>query len=176
MPNIFLLLLFIVACLVELLFVVYALFALASVIRGAPYVPTTDERLRNAIKLIAIKPGMRVADLGSGDGKVLVALARLGCIAHGFEINPLLVFLSRLRIRKAGLGDKATVFYKSFWSQDLSSYDLVFVYGITYIMKELSKKLRRELKPGSMVLSIIFPIPNWECEDTYGKIYLYQKE
>jgi len=62
-----------------------------------------------------IKPGERMADLGSGDGRILIEFAKKGAIAEGYEINPVLVFIARMKIRRLGLEKKARVFWKSFW-------------------------------------------------------------
>lgn len=168
-------LLFIIS-LIEILAVIYAILAAIYCLRGAPYVPTTNERIINSIKLANIKPGMRVADLGSGDGKVLIHLAKMGCIAHGYEIHPFLSLISQWNIRRAGLKGGVFIHKQDFWKVNLSEFDLIYIYGITYIMKRLEEKLNKELKPGAQIVCIVFPLPKWKPAKTYGKIFYYVKQ
>ena len=101
-----------------------------------------------------------MADLGSGDGRILIEFAKKGAIAEGYEINPVLVFIARMKIRRLGLEKKARVFWKSFWREDLSQYKVITVFGIDYIMKRMEKKLYKELSRGSRIIVNLFPFPN----------------
>ncbi|RJQ36393.1 hypothetical protein C4552_03845 [Candidatus Parcubacteria bacterium] len=141
--------------------------------RGAPFVPSSRARIRCMVALADIRPGQRAADIGAGDGRIVIALARAGAIATGFEINPLLVWFARLRIRLAGLGNRATVNRSNFWHQSFAPFDIVTVYGLPSIMPDLEVKLRRELKPGSRVVSNAFPFPHWQPLKTEGTVFLY---
>jgi ribosomal protein L11 methylase PrmA len=58
---------------------------------GAPYLPTLDKPMKAALELAELKPGQTLLELGCGDGKVLIAAAKQGVHATGFELNPLLV-------------------------------------------------------------------------------------
>jgi len=73
---------------------------IASVINGAPFVRTKRESLEAMLKHATIKKGMRAADLGSGDGQIVIALACHGIKADGYEINPWLVMKARRNIKK----------------------------------------------------------------------------
>lgn len=77
---------------------------------GAIYVPTSEEKIEKMVKLLKIKPGQKVVDLGAGDGRVLVALAKAGAKAYGYEINPYLVSRAIKNIQKAKLADKAFIY------------------------------------------------------------------
>src|SRR3990167_6554218 len=67
---------------------------------GAIYVPTGRTKIKKIIELANIKPGDRAVDLGSGDGRLVIALAKSGGESHGYEINPWLVRLARKNIRQ----------------------------------------------------------------------------
>ncbi len=153
---------------------IIAYFLVRPIIRGAAFFPTNPESVQAMIQLAEVKDGERIADLGSGDGRILIAFAQRGFEAHGYEINPILVWWSRWRLRRAGIANIAFVHQKSFWKTDLSSYNIVAVYGIPYIMKQLGKKLGRELKPGARILSYIYPIPDWQADSKKSGIYLYR--
>lgn len=148
-------------------------FVMVLIFWGAPFLPTHQERLERALRLVNLKPGQKIADLGAGDGRILIACAKKGARAFGFEINPFLVWRAKSNIKKAEVG--AVCQWKSFWKQDFSSFDIVFVYGITHIMKKLEKKLQRELKPGAKVVSFIFSFPGWQPAIKENGIYLYLK-
>jgi precorrin-6B methylase 2 len=140
---------------------------------GAIYFPTSARNIETAVLLSGAGPGQKVADLGSGDGKILIAFARAGVQATGFEINPHLVRSSRKAIKRLGLESLAIVEWKSIWKADLSGFDAVYVYGIPYIMKKLGKKIRREMKPGSRVISNVFPFPDWQYKGRDRDMFLY---
>jgi len=142
---------------------------------GAPYVPTRPEGVAKILNCCEVRPGMKAADIGSGDGRILIALARAGAEAHGYEINPLLVWWSRRKIREAGLEGKAFVYRQNLWRTDFSSYEVVTLFGITHIMWHLERKLRRELKPGARAVSISFSFPSWPLKEKRDGIFIYQQ-
>ncbi len=157
-----------------LLFFLFFVYLLLPSVRGAPFVVSEDVDIETMIRLARVKPGARAVDLGSGDGRIVIAFARAGAQAHGYEINPFLVMRARRNIRNAGLEGRAFAHWKSFWGENLSSYDIVTLYGITYIMKGLEEKLGRELKSGARVLSNYFTFPGWVPKEKDGRICLYK--
>lgn len=113
------------------------------VVRGAPYVPT---RARDAEALFALydfKPGELLVDLGSGDGRVLIAAARRGVQSVGYELNPLLAGLTWLRLRP--FKKHATVRCRDFWLTPLpQDTAVVFVFLAGPFMHKLDRYLARE--------------------------------
>jgi len=152
----------------------YAFFMLATFIFGAPYVPTNNASVKTMVSLANIHPGIKIADLGSGNGKIVIAFAQKGAIAHGYEINLFLVLWSRYLIRRAGLEKQAHIHWGSFWNANLSSFDVITVYGMSHIMKKLKEKLERELSSHSHVISNTFSIPSWHPQQKKGSVYLYK--
>src|SRR3989338_11665358 len=130
--------------------------------QGAIFVPSKKNTIESMVKLSNVKKGDRVCDLGSGDGRIVIAFAKKGAKSFGYEINPLLVWISRYYIKKNKLEKNATIYWKSFWKEDLSKYEIVTVFGIDYIMSRLERKLKKELKSGSIILVNLFPFPNWK--------------
>lgn len=143
--------------------------------RGAPYVATDDQTLKDILSAARLKKGEKAVDLGSGDGKVVIALAKKGAEVHGFEFNPLLVMYSRYRIKKAGLQNNAFIHWGDFWRNDFSPYDVIIIYGITYIMKRLEEKLYKEVKPDARVITNNFHFPSWKPTRKLRGIAVYTK-
>jgi cyclopropane fatty-acyl-phospholipid synthase-like methyltransferase len=152
--------------------VIFAIILYALVF-GAPFAPLADNRIKTMMRNLKLKKGQKLVDLGSGDGRVVIAFAKTGVEAHGYEINPVLVALSRYKIRRSGLGDKAFIHFADFWNKDFSGYDAVTVYGINHMMGRLEKKLKKELKPGSLVASNYFKFPNLKSYKEENKVNFY---
>ncbi len=144
------------------------------IVHGAIFFPTTTRNVEAMIALASLRAGDKVVDLGSGDGRIVIACAERGIKAEGYEINPILVLLSRRAIRRAGVQDLAVIHWKSFWRADLALFNVIFVYGIPYIMSDLRRKFERELKPGTRVVSHVFQIPRWIPVKDKGNIHLYK--
>eukprot|EP00546_Thalassionema_frauenfeldii_P003952 CAMPEP_0178922622 /NCGR_PEP_ID=MMETSP0786-20121207/16259_1 /TAXON_ID=186022 /ORGANISM="Thalassionema frauenfeldii, Strain CCMP 1798" /LENGTH=209 /DNA_ID=CAMNT_0020597013 /DNA_START=98 /DNA_END=727 /DNA_ORIENTATION=+ len=146
--------------------------------RGAPYLPTFKDKMNKMFDPLRShfsakktnllkdeKQKLLFVDLGSGDGRVVFRAAREKIFhkAIGYEINPFLhVFAQTRRYIQAPLYLSATNFYmKDLWKADLSKADAVAVYGLYPMMTELGVKLKKELRPGSIVMSNVFVIPGW---------------
>lgn len=162
-----------------LLFVVLLLLLLVLPVwlwRGAPFVPTDPGKISRLVRLAGVAPGDRVVDLGSGDGRLVMACAQAGATAIGLEANPFLVWWSRYLIHRAGLGVHALIVQKNFWHQNLSPYSVVVVFGVGgAMMAELEQKLAAELASGARVVSNGFPLPTWPAAARDGSLYLYRK-
>ena len=141
--------------------------------RGAIYDPSSPDSTRLMVEVAAVTPGERAVDLGSGDGRVVMALAREGAEAHGYEVNPVLVLLSKRNIRRAGLAGKAFIHWGSFWRADLSRYDIVTTFQVDFVMARLEAKVRRELRPRARIVSHLWRFPTLQPERVRGNIYLY---
>src|SRR5258708_6697282 len=89
---------------------------------GAIFLPTNDQSLARIVQASKARASLHMVDLGSGDGRLVIALAKQGARVDGFEINPFLVWWSRYQIKQAGLNN-AKIYFQSFWPADLSGYD-----------------------------------------------------
>jgi predicted O-methyltransferase YrrM len=156
------------------LFIGYQITFTVTMLHGPVFVPSADEKLKAMLSLPKISRSSKILDMGSGDGKVLLALAKK-CRQPltGAEINPLLVRKSRQRIKEAGLEKSISIKQQSFWDLDLGEYDIVFLYGTSYIMKKLEKKVLSEMKPGSQLVSNYFTFPNLKPVAEKNQVYLY---
>src|SRR5271157_336594 len=136
--------------LIILLFIFFAW--ISSCLFGAPFQPSSNRALKNIMELAKLKKGQKMADLGSGDGKIVIEFAKRGAEAHGFEINLILVWISRLRIKRLGLQDKAFIHWKNFFKQDFSDFDIITSFQIVYLMPGLEVKLKKELRKGAKII------------------------
>ncbi len=141
---------------------------------GAPYVPSSNIRTKTIIKLLKPKRGEKIVDLGSGDGKLLFEIAKTGATAYGYEINPVLVLRTKIIAKRLGLSKNIKVETANFWNKDLSGFDGIVVYGITYVMPKLEKKILKETKPGTRIVSNYFSFPNIKPRQKKEDILLYK--
>lgn len=147
---------------------------LIPMILGAPFVPIDTAVLKKMVALLRVQPGEKAADLGSGDGRVVIELAKAGAKAQGYEINLFLVLASRRNIRKAKVSGEASIYWRNFWRQDLSSFQVITLFGMPHMMKRLQEKLTKELKPGARVVSHQFMFPDWPVSQQEPQLYLYR--
>lgn len=152
---------------------------LIPMILGAPFVPIDEVVLKKMIALLQVRPGEKAADLGSGDGRVVIELTRAGARSEGYEINPFLVFASRKNIKNAEQAlqlhsGQAIIHWKDFWKQDLSPFQAITLFGMPHMMKRLQEKLARELKPGARIVSHQFMFPDWPITKQESQLYLYR--
>lgn len=142
---------------------------------GGAYVPTPQDILKRMLYLACINTRDVVVDMGSGDGRVVIAAAREGAKRSiGYEIHPGLARLSKWNIKRAGVEDRACIFNQSMWHADISNASVVFLYQIPYAMGRMKKLLESQLAPGSRVVSHAFEIPDWEPDTTDGNVFLYK--
>lgn len=160
---------------IQLAFALAIFFLTLAFLTGAPFVPSTSEVTTAMIRLANIKKGQIIYDLGSGDGRLLFAAAKEGATAIGYEINPYLVLYTILKQIITPYGHHITVRWRNFWSAPLSDASVVFVYLLPWRMHTLEQKLKRELKPGTIIVSNSFIFNNWEItkKDEKHHVYLF---
>src|SRR5579872_5927849 len=139
-----------------------------------PYFQTSRYRVETMVELAKSKHGEIAADLGSGDGRIVIAFAQHGINMHGYEIDEELRKLSLENIEKLNL-KTAFIHDKDFWNENLSQYDIICCYPMPTIMGRLERKLQEELKPGTRVLLNYFPFLHWKEKKIKDNIYLYQR-
>ncbi len=146
---------------------------------GAGFEPTPKKDIDTAAKLLGLKDGMLVYDLGSGTGDVVIHLAKkykVKCI--GIEVDPIKAWISRLRIaRSKGLRDSIEIKRANFLETDLSKAEVIYVFlsGGTKIMKKLEEKLSIEkldnINP--KIASYVHTFPDLKEESASGDIRVY---
>jgi tRNA G37 N-methylase Trm5 len=140
---------------------------------GAPYEGSGVQKVRDIVKISGAKKDDKVVDLGSGDGRIVIAFAKKGAVIHGYEINPFLVLASRIKIRKNKLKN-VKIFWKNFWKVDLGKYNVVVSFQYKTIMNKLQTKLKKELKKSAKVISYHWKFRDWKISKKIGDVYLYK--
>ena len=129
------------------------------------WVPTPDALVNEMLRMAEVTPQDYLVDLGSGDGRTVIAAARRGTRAHGIEFNPDMVELSRQAAQKAGVTDRATFVEGDVFKSDFSAATVVTL----FLLPELNLRLRPillDMKPGTRVVSNSFHMGDWTADDT----------
>ncbi len=129
------------------------------------WVPTSEKLVETMLDLAQVKADDTVIDLGSGDGRTVIAAAKRGATAHGIEYNPDLVALSKTRAAEAGVSERAT-----FTAEDLFASDFTRATVITmFLLPDINLRLRPqilEMAPGTRVVSNTFTMGDWDADRT----------
>jgi ribosomal protein L11 methylase PrmA len=147
---------------------------------GAPYVGTPRSIAREMLKVAEIKRGDKVMDIGSGSGTILlVAITEFGASkAIGYEINPFLVWITRLRAWMAGVASKIEVKRVNFYKAEIEQVDVITTYLLDSAMKKLYPKLKSSLDPDTRLVSRGFEFdqvkPVKEMAGSKSKLFLYR--
>lgn len=138
----------------------------------APYVATKDEFISKVLKKAGAKKGKVFYELGSGDGRVVMAAAKLGTRSFGIEQSWLRVWYSRYKAKRLGLKN-AFFFHGDIFQRNYYPADLIYIFLLPKGVKKLEPKLKKELKKGSKVITQTFHFPTWEPAE---KINLSKKD
>ena len=166
-----------IGCLVLLVCVVGIISILWTDLKGAPYVATPRQTVRQMLELAEVGSQDVVYDLGSGDGRVLwLAAQEFGARAVGVEIDPFRYAWTKLLIRFKGLREQVEVIRADFFKVDLSSATVVTAYLLRDTNHKLMEKLARELPSGARVISRKYIFPNWDLvrKDPIEELYVYR--
>ncbi len=145
------------------------------------FVPTPQEVVDKMLELAEVKKGDVVMDLGCGDGRIVVAAAKKGAKAFGFDVDPARIKESKENVEKNKVGDLATIEKKDIFTLDLSKANVVTLYLLPSLNVKLIPQLDK-MKPGSRIVSHAFDMEGVEptkvvkvkCkDDTERTVYLW---
>ena len=159
--------LLIVTCAVILMFIVGL-----GVLFGPPYVPTLRLNMTSALDLLALEKGETLLDLGSGDGRILLAAAQRGWNAVGIEVSPILVIVSRIKTWK--YRKQVRVIWGNYFFTKWPPADGIFSFMIQYQMERLDKRIEAWHTKPIKFASFAFQIPGKTPIAQQGAIYLYE--
>lgn len=140
---------------------------------GAVYYPTKPETVREMLLMANAGPDDVVIDLGSGDGRFLIAAAKLGARAIGYETDPVLVWESRRNIKKAGLEHLCSVRLKSLYKADFNEGTIITLYLFPKFMDRLQTIMEKKLTHPLRLISNDYQFPRKKFTKQQGKLFLY---
>lgn len=159
----------------QLIIALFFFFLCVALFTGAPFVPSQKNASQKMVAMANISPSDIVYDLGSGDGRLLfMAAQRKPQKIIGLEINILLVIVTNIRLLLSPYRSLIQCKWRNFWSVDISDANVVFVYLLPWKMEALSKKLKKELKPGSRIISNSFLFPDLKMVDHNKETQIYE--
>src|SRR5688500_440767 len=125
------------------------------------WVPTPQELVDKMLDMAKVTPQDIVIDLGSGDGRNVIAAAKRGARAYGFEFNPDMVALSRRKAQEAGVADKATFIEGDMFEADISKATVLALFLLPSNLDKLAPKFLT-LRPGTRIVNNTFNVTGWE--------------
>ena len=129
-------------------------------IGDVPYVATPKDVVETMLDLAKVGPGDYLIDLGSGDGRLVVAAALRGAEGFGVDLDPKRIAESRENARKAGVADRAQFFQRDLFETDFTRATVLTMYLLPDINLQLRPKVLG-LKPGTRVVSHDFDMGDW---------------
>ncbi|XP_051989654.1 ATP synthase subunit C lysine N-methyltransferase-like [Xyrauchen texanus] len=133
-----------------------------------PFVPATRAQIENVLTVLQTRSGSLV-DIGSGDGRIVIAAAKRGFKAAGFELNPWLVWYSRYKAWREGVQHSTSFYISDLWKVSFSEYTNVVIFGVPQMMEQLEVKLQTELQSSAKVVACRFPFPTWTPNGVAGE-------
>lgn len=145
----------------------------------APFVPTKTSRIKKLLKIFSLK-NKNFYELGSGDGRVVIAAAQMGANACGIEQSWIRVFYSRYQAHKLPRhllprhlsGVNVNFYHGSIFDRTYQDGDIIYIYLLQKAVNKIESKLKKELKKGSIVITQTFHFKNWK---PYKKILITDK-
>jgi precorrin-6B methylase 2 len=129
------------------------------------WVPSAHSMVAKMLEIAKVTPQDHLIDLGSGDGRTVIAAAKLGARALGIEYNPDMVELSKRNAAEAGVSDMATFVKADLFESDFSQATVITM----FLLPEINLKLRPallNLRPGTRIVSNSFTMEDWEADET----------
>jgi precorrin-6B methylase 2 len=129
----------------------------------APFITTPDEVVERMLALAGTRAGDFVIDLGSGDGRIVIAAAKkFGASGLGVDIDSRLVKISRENAQAAGVAERALFEERDALKTDLTPATVVTIYLLPFLIDQLQPRLLDELRPGARVVTHAFAMKGWK--------------
>jgi protein-L-isoaspartate O-methyltransferase len=133
----------------------------------APFITTPDSVVERMLELAGTRAGDVVVDLGSGDGRIVIAAARrFGARGIGIELDRGLVELSRRNAETAQVAGRVSFVQGDVLTADLSQASVVTVYLLPGLLDKLRPRFIYELQPGTRIVAHAFGMAGWKPDRT----------
>lgn len=129
-----------------------------------PYVPTPEPVVDAMLSIAEVGPADTLIDLGSGDGRIPIAAARLGARASGVEIDPALAERARRNAALFGLQERARFSTANLFDTPLRDASVITMYLLPRINMALRPRLLTELRPGTRIVTHAFDLGDWRAD------------
>jgi len=148
-----------------------------------PYLPTPPTVIEAALNLVNLSENQFFADLGSGEGDIIIQAAeKFNCFCIGFELNLRLILEAKRKIKNTKLGNKVEVVCADLFTVDLSQLDVLYVYPFPTITTRLSEKIIDECRKGAKLVTYDYPLQNLKLVKTVDvqsgmhshRVFLYE--
>jgi SAM-dependent methyltransferase len=132
------------------------------------YLPTPHDAVTAMLKLANVGPGDSVYDLGSGDGRILIAAVKdFGATRGvGIDIDSAMVREGTDNADRARVSDRVQFLNQDLFETDLRQATVVTLYLLPWLNRKLIPKLKAELKPGSRIVAYRFDMGDWKPDQT----------
>jgi precorrin-6B methylase 2 len=141
------------------------------------WVPTQDAVVEAMLKMAKVTKNDVVYDLGCGDGKIVIAAAKIGARGVGVDIDPKRVEEANAAVKAAGVGDRVRIINGDIFDPaiKISEASVVTLYLLPSLNVKLMPRLKAELKPGTRIVSNSFDMGDWKPEktETVGAYTIY---
>lgn len=128
--------------------------------KDAVWVPTPQAVVDRMLDMAGVKPGERLIDLGSGDGRLVISAAKRGALALGVEYEQQLVEYARSLASREGVSPLVQFVREDLFETDLSGADVITL----FLLRDMNLKLRPKLlalKPGTRIVANTFDLGEW---------------
>lgn len=157
-------------------FVGYVVWKYWALLIGAGYDPTPMDKVHKMLNLARTTEDDVVYDLGSGDGRIVIAAARrFGARAHGIEADPFRFVFSWFMVVLTGQTERVRLHFGNFHRKHISDATVVTLFLFRTANEHLKDKLLTELKPGTRIVSYVWQFTGWDAAACLpeDRIYLY---
>jgi SAM-dependent methyltransferase len=142
-----------------------------------PYVPTPENVVEQMLDVVNVGPGDYVIDLGSGDGRIVIAAAKRGAVGHGIDIDPKRIREANENKVNKGVEGKVMFLEGDLFEADFSRASVVTMYLLNSVNLKLRPYLLKNLRPGTRIVSHDFDMADWEpdkqLKEGYSDIYYW---
>lgn len=166
-----------VLLLCQLLLIFFAGYLIYSWLTKTPFYPSSTKELDKLFETLDLPfEGRSFIDVGSGDGRFVIWASKKGMKSTGIEFNPFLTLFSRLVILLNRQSKNAVILNQNFKDHNYSDYNYVYLYIFPEHMDEISDKLFKELKPGSVIITNTFNFKNpaYKPDREFERFYIYE--
>lgn len=149
-------------------FIIGLLFVAASPLQSqdldVPYVPTPEEVVEKMLDLADVQSSDYVIDLGSGDGRIVIAAAKRGASGHGIDLDPKRIAEARENAQNEGLDDRLMFMQENLFETDFTKASVITMYLLPSVNEKLRPELLDKMEPGTRIVSHSFTMGDWKAD------------